>query len=133
MSSLQTPSSPVAVEPEDLANNQGEASGAVLDLKTVDQGDGIVRLDPNRFRDKLPTTAQMIEQPKQQPLPPTRKSAFDIDGMDPLFMESLGPQGLQNIADSHQIQNTVVNSATMVQRDSRNLAQSRYENVLQSI
>jgi hypothetical protein len=67
-----------------------------------EQGDEIVRINPDQFKDK--------EAVDDKPNPVTKpalqlqqRSTLDIEGMDPLFLESLGPQGLQNIADSHQI------------------------------
>lgn len=54
-------------------------------------------INPNDFKDhmKIDTKVKPITAPK------VSNNVYEIEGIEPLFMESLSAQGLQNIADSH--------------------------------
>ena len=56
-----------------------------------EQGDEIVTIENrDQFKDKPKTTAPPVPRQLELPVPPQR-STLDIEGMDPLFMEAVGP------------------------------------------
>ena len=74
---------------------------------TADSSD-VFRHNPDDYKSHMQSAAPSVSQPvpKQQ-----QKNPLEIEGMDPLFMESLSPIGLQNIADAHRMQAQVSQQA----------------------